>query len=288
MIHFIRFLLLVLPAFSVVAQTSYCTFDQIRRKDVSGCICQGHKDDCDPVKGCDACGFEIKERRTHSKAPQCPVGCTAQDWNCRGCGIWYTTLCNSLQLCLKGSKCVSSNKISKNGPSSWILLPQDEPLITNTDLLPGILEMANNPGKYGDAFDFAQRNYDPDKQALALNSVRTRTMEQFHIHVCSKPTTQNPRVIKRLQAAKLNPTKELLPIPKLKPTDPNLWCKSVASGKGPVTDFVQSIHALFQKPKAVCKEIAGAAIVQDFNKNRWGCVTDSKDGPLPDFCSGYH
>ncbi|KAM0253073.1 hypothetical protein ACHAQJ_007449 [Trichoderma viride] len=144
--------------------------------------------------------------------------------------------------------------------------------------------MAKNYKKYGGGFDFAQEkaNYNPAKEALALNSVRSRTQEQFHIHVCHRPTTQNPRVIAILDKAKHNPTKELKQIP-----GHDLYCVTVEKGKGPIKDFAESIHNLLDVPTPpVCRGLAGAAIIQDSYQNTWGCVTGSKDGPLADFCAG--
>jgi hypothetical protein len=166
----------------------------------------------------------------------------------------------------------------------WVLLPEAEPLVTSTDLLPGILEMADNPQKYGGAFDFAQERYNPDRQALVLNSVRSRTMEQFHIHLCYKPTKMNPKVIAILDKATLNPTTELKQIP-----NQDLWCMSVEKGKGPLKDFEKAIHKfLTPGKKNPCRGLAGAAIIQDSKMNTWGCVTGDQHGPLPAFCAGHN
>ncbi|KAL6906740.1 hypothetical protein GGI43DRAFT_395592 [Trichoderma evansii] len=294
MIQFIRFLLIVLPTLSSIAQGAFCTLDDIRDKNVAQthCDCRPHVDQCTPVQGCFTCGLEIKKKCTHGGlSEKCYVGCTDKDWNTKGCGIWYHTLCNELQLCLKGNpSCQTSTQIKKGGGMSWIVLPEgNDPLVTTTDLLPGILEMAHNSGRYGGAFDFAQEKYDPTKQALALNSVRSRTMEQFHIHMCPKPQ-KGTKILKRLEKA--TPTSYMKYIPTLNPGDPNLWCLGV-KGKGPIKNFVETIGKELaqlakidpktQKP-FICEGLASAAIIQDGHLNTWGCISENKDGPIGDFC----
>lgn len=290
MIQFIRFLLLVLPFLSSVAQGTYCTFNEIRTKNVGKCTCQKHQDKCAAVVGCQTCTWDIKEKRTHGGPKEgCYVGCKDKDWNCRGCGVWYTSLCNQLQLCLKGSPHCQAEPKVQPGSTSWIVLPEGkDPLVTTTDLLPGILEMLNNPGKYGGAFDFAQDHYNPKTQALALNSVRSRTMEQFHIHMCPRPA-KGTKVLPRLDKATPASSSNMQFIPKTKPDDPNLWCLGV-KGKGPIKNFVQAINAQLQKidPKTkkplICKGLASAAIIQDSHLNTWGCVSDDPKGPIGNFC----
>lgn len=286
MIRFIKFLLIGLPAFSSIAQAvSDCKSNAITHKDVLGCNCQGHLNLCSVSNPpCQTCGLDIQKRSTNSHTPACIPGCTDNDSKCSSCGIWFSTLCNRIKDCLKGKPCDSSVKISKNGPMAWVLLPGGtEPLITTTDLLPGILEMADHPTIYRDAFNFAQdpKHFNIDKQSLALNSVRSRTMEQFHIHICSR---SKPPAVARLNKAKANPTKKLVEILPKGPNEPRLWCMSVA--KGPITGFVEAIEELLHRggPNPICRGVAGAGILQDDNKRRWGCVTDYRDGPLPYFC----
>ncbi|KAK1246954.1 hypothetical protein MKX08_000756 [Trichoderma sp. CBMAI-0020] len=224
-----------------------CRTKEIQHKDVLSCICQDHQKGCKP------------------SAP------------------FY---------CLKGKPCDASGTVIQNGPMVWVYLPGgDEPLITTSDPLPGILEMANHPTIYKDAFNFAQdpKHFEPDHRALVLNSVRSRTMEQFHIHKCFRPTTGSPRALARLDKAPLNPTKKLIEILPRKPLEPRIWCMGVAKNKGPVTDFVEAIEELLHRggKDPICPGLAGAAVIQDNNGRRWGCVTDNREGPLPYFCAGH-
>jgi hypothetical protein len=284
MVRFIKFLFIGIPILSSVVQAGDCNSVDIKNKNVANCDCQGHNNDCYPAS-CKICNLNIDNRLTKS----CVPGCTDADKKCKGCGLWFSTLCNHLKDCLKGKQCDASGKVQTNGPMVYVYLPEDEPLITTTNPLPGILEMADHASTYKDAFNFAQepKNFDPSRQALVLNSVRARTMEQFHIHVCYRPTDQNPRVLARLDKAKLNPSKTLKEIPPMGQKDPGLWCVSVEKGKGPVTGFVESIAGLLASAPPPCKGLAGAGIIQDNHGNRWGCVTDNQQGPLPYFCSGH-
>lgn len=292
MIRFIKFLLVGLPAFSSVVQAAGdCKSDEIEHKNVLNCNCQGHLDLCPAsMPLCKTCGFDIQYRKTKSHSPACIPGCTDNDATCSGCGIWFSTLCNHLKDCLKGKACDASGPVITNGPMVWVYLPGgNEPLFTTTDRLPGILEMADHPIIYKDAFNFAQdpKYFDPSSRALVLNSVRSRTMEQFHIHKCFRPTTGSPRALARLDKAKANPTKTLEEILPKGKDDPRLWCMSVT--KGPVTDFVQAIEELLHRggTDPICRGLAGAAVIQDNHQRRWGCVTDNQQGPLPYFCAGH-
>lgn len=290
MIRFIKFLLVSLPAFSSVVQAGDCKSNEIQHKDVLKCNCQDHSDKCPALTNCNPiCNLSIDNRKTKS----CVPGCTDADAPCKGCGLWFSTLCNHIKDCLKGKACDASGKVQQNGPMVWMYLPGgNEPLITTTDRLAGIEEMADHPTIYKDAFNFAQdpKHFEPDSRALVLNSVRARTMEQFHIHKCFRPTTASPRALARLDKAPPNLTKKLVEILPKGPKEPRLWCMSVAKGQGAVTGFVEAIEELFHRggKDPVCKGRAGAAVIQDNNQRRWGCVTDNQQGPLPYFCAGHN
>ncbi|KAH6604784.1 hypothetical protein Trco_006491 [Trichoderma cornu-damae] len=279
MIRSIRLLSILLPALASLVQAAEveraappCTISDIHNLDVAGCTCQPHHDGC--FTACSTCGWNIKDRNTKS----CTPGCTDNDWDCKGCGVWFSTLCD----CLKGggSGCTHTGTVKPHGPMIWVLLPKGEHLITTTDLLPGILEMANDASRYEEGWDFAQKNHDPSSQALALNSVRSRTHEQFHIHICPKPTSKDPRAYGILSKAALNPTNKLKAIAGYN----DLFCMSVEKGKGPIKGFATAIHD-FLGEKKVCDGLAGAGIIRDAGDNTWACVTSNKDGPLAYFCA---
>ncbi|KAL7788626.1 hypothetical protein V8C37DRAFT_388014 [Trichoderma ceciliae] len=282
MIQFIRFLPILLPALASLVQADAatpllppCNISDIQGMNVNGCECQKHHDGCSAT-GCYTCGLLINDRHTNYK--NCDVGCTNDDKYCMGCGVWFSTLCD----CLKGSssKCNHTGEVKPNGPMIWVLLPKDEPLVTTTNLLPGILEMTEDYQKYGGGWDFAQERYDPGTQALALNSVRSRTMEQLHIHLCPKPTKQEPKVFDILSKATLNPTHRFVKV------QDDLYCISVENGKGPLKNFAEDIHN-FMKEKKICEGLLGAGIMRDYHNNTWGCITGNWDGPVASFCAGH-
>lgn len=246
----------------------FCNRNEIHTMNLAGCRCQGHRTGCAP--DCHTCGFKIDKRHTKS----CDPGCTDNDANCEGCGLLFSTLCD----CLKGpSGCIHTGTVKPNGGPIWVLTPKGEPLVTTTDLLPGILEMAKDPSRYEEGWDFAQEHYNPREQALALNSVRSRTHEQFHIHICKKPG-KTDRALAILETAKHNPTKHLIEVGK------DLYCMTVEKGNGPVKGFVAAIQE-FLKKGTVCDGLAGAGIIRDSHENLWACVSGNSAGPLAEFCA---
>ncbi|KAL7810566.1 hypothetical protein V8C44DRAFT_358784 [Trichoderma aethiopicum] len=278
----IKYLLLLLSAFVLLIQASpqappppklpYCDMKQIHTMDVAKCRCRPHYKGC--FTAARTCHLDIPNRHTNSYYP----GCTDNDKLCLGCGLWFHTLCD----CVKGpSGCTHEGTVQPNGQQVWFLTPKGEKLVTTTDILPGILEMAKDPAKYGEAWNFAQRYYDPGSEALALNSVRARTHEQFHIHVCKKPDVKkDAKVLKILDTAKHNtgPTLEQI-------GNNDLWCRTVTKNNGPVRNFAQAIQA-FLATGQLCEGLAGAAIIRDSHENLWACVTGDQHGPLAQFCAG--
>ncbi|EGR44193.1 uncharacterized protein TRIREDRAFT_124259 [Trichoderma reesei QM6a] len=276
----IQYLLLLLGAFATLIQASpqakpplpYCDMKQIHTMNVANCRCRPHYKGC--FTAARTCHMDIPNRHTNSYYP----GCTDNDKLCLGCGLWFHTLCD----CVKGpSGCTHQGTVQPNGDQVWFLTPVGEKLVTTTDILPGILEMADNPAKYGESWNFAQKYYDPGSEALALNSVRARTHEQFHIHVCKKPDVKkDAKVLKILDTAKHNtgPTLEQV-------GNNDLWCRTVTKGNGPVRHFAEAIQA-FLATGQLCKGLAGAAIIRDAHENLWACVTGDQHGPLAQFCAG--
>ncbi|KAL6878570.1 hypothetical protein J3F83DRAFT_723051 [Trichoderma novae-zelandiae] len=279
----IKYILILLTAFAMLIQAQpqakpapspklppYCDSNQITTMDVKKCRCRPHYNGC--FTKVDTCKLDIPNRHTNSKLP----GCSDNDKLCQGCGLWFHTLCD----CIKGpSGCEHEGTVTPGGKAVWFLTPKDEKLVTTTDVLPGILEMAKDPAKYEEAWTFAQKHYDPGSEVLALNSVRSRTHEQFHIHVCKRPdVSKDPKVLKILETAPHNTG------PTLKRVGNNdIWCRTVASGNGPVRNFVAAIQA-FLKTKTLCEGLVGAAIIRDSHQNLWACVTGDQHGPLAQFC----
>lgn len=288
MMQVIRVLFTLLPALASLAQAANpkpsptpkptpCNVNNIRFMDVASCTCEPHHT-TSAKPGCNTCGWQIKERHTWS----CIPGCVESDWDAQGCGLYFSTLCD----CLKGG-CKHTGQIKKDGDMIWVLTPKGEKLVTTSDKIAGIKEMVDDHKKYNSGWDFAQDNYLPGTQALALNSLRSRTHEQIHIHVCTKPDSQkDPRALKILSHAALNPTNRLLEV---KGTDPDkpLYCMSVeqpkGGGVGRIEYFATALHNFFQEGK-ICEGLTGAGIIRDYRNVTWACATGNKDGPLAEFC----
>ncbi|PNY25388.1 uncharacterized protein TCAP_04677 [Tolypocladium capitatum] len=151
-----------------------CETSQLIHIDVNSCTC--------PPKPmgrstpCLACGSNPIKRING-----CTGGCVDKHSGCEGCGIWFRTPCDHLK---HQKTCKNSGTIiQKNGPAVWVLLEasgSSDDLIATTEPPPwrprnGTESRGARPG-----LDL------PTNQALAMNSVRTRTHEQVHIHVRSR------------------------------------------------------------------------------------------------------
>ncbi|EHK26486.1 uncharacterized protein TRIVIDRAFT_63787 [Trichoderma virens Gv29-8] len=258
-----------------------CLIKDIRQMDVSGCTCEPHSSKCDKT-GCMTCKANIENRHTK----HCAVGCTDDDKECQGCGLWFSTLCN----CLKYQDCKHTGTITPHGDSIFVLTNNGEQLITTTDLLPGILE-ARNATRYEPGWRFAQEHYNRANQALALNSVRSRTHEQFHIHVCNRPNSTDPRILDILDNIPKSQHIYGKDLKKVGNHD-DLYCRTIEKGQTPIVyDFVTAIDAILDDKTLnevgkICHGFAGAGIIQDSHGNVWACVTGNREGPLFRFCEG--
>lgn len=278
--HLITILLpILLSVFTSLAQdtatshtskkrATYCSSVQIHSMDVAQCDCQPQQSSCSTI--CPVCTPVLQSKKY---TLSCTGGCTDQESSCEGCGIWFHTLCD----CLKNQAiCTTSGPVTQGGPMIWALLSQGsgDNLVTTTDLLPGILEMAANPTRYDPGWVFAQRQYQPSTQALALNSYRARTQEQLHIHVC----TLNQGTYNTLSSEPLISSGHLEQLT----GDPSLYCLTVPGG-GTVNHFASTIQD-FLNHNTVCQELVGAGIMQDKHGNTWACVTTNSAGPIGKFC----
>ncbi|KAL7914668.1 hypothetical protein GGI35DRAFT_434960 [Trichoderma velutinum] len=305
MAQFINFLLIFLSAFVSLIQAQAqgkaspspspspkpppaCLIKDIRGMDVSKCTCEPHHKDTCHKDGCTACRGAADIQFRFTKSVNCHPGCTDDDKECTGCGLWFSTLCT----CLRYDDCNKTASYS-NPPKDqaiFVLTNSDERLVTTTDLLPGILEMANNPPRYEVGWKFAQGNFDPKTQALVLNSVRSRTHEQLHIHVCDKPEPADPRVLAILDNI---PKKDHNLGRQLKQVanHEDLYCRTIEAGSKDmnVYDFVAAIKEVLDNQSLdvdgkICHGFAGAAIIRDNHLNIWACVSGNRDGPLSRFC----
>ncbi|KAH6893009.1 hypothetical protein B0T10DRAFT_604280 [Thelonectria olida] len=245
----------------------YCTTANITAMDVEKCICKDKPTGC--LGGqCDVCNPVLTSTKN---TLSCGQGCHQSEEDCEGCGLWFHTLCD----CLKGTTpCVPSSTIKKGAQPVWVHLiggPTVEPLITTTELIPGILEMSHR--KRDEGWYFAHTRWLPDHQALALNSVRVRKQEQVHIHMCHRNATTS-RELTGLDAAQYPSLRPL-------PHDEEMWCLATS---GTLNRFATTVNDFLGSHKKICPQRVGAGVIQDGNGNTWGCVTTNTAGPISRFC----
>lgn len=249
---------------------NYCTSEEISSMNVDNCTCRPFGTKC--FSKCPVCNIPVLNATKYTT--QCDIGCVTPEAECEGCGIWFDSLC----WCLKSpGKCNTNGDIRPFGDQIWVHLVSQQAmkddLITTNELSTGILEMEKQPLKFNDGWVFAQTEYKPATQALALNSYRVRTQEQIHIHLCNRSTTF-PGI---LDSETPNYSNTLLPLSQ----DPSTSCVTVPPN-GLLKNFATNIAAFLRK--STCKELVGAGIIQDTSGQTWGCVTTISGGPLGIFC----
>lgn len=252
----------------LAAAAAYCTTRELIHMDVSGCDCRPEPKGCS--RTCAGCGFSPTK---HIR--DCTGGCEDSESDCAACGIWFHTLCN----CLKHpGTCQNSGTIQRFGSPVWALLetpPNDDNLVTTTALLPGIRQMGHDAA-HDQGWIFAQSKYSRASQALAMNPVIVRTMEQVHIHLCRRNKAMGSLLAK--ESIKSSSTLVQLT------ADKEMYCLgvdhsvSIKGFSGLVADF------LANPPPNVCKDMVGAAIIQDDKQRTWACATTNRQGPLGKVC----
>jgi hypothetical protein len=158
----------------------------------------------------------------------------------------------------------------------WALLETPgtkDNLITTTQFLPGILQMKPSDDE---AWIFAQSQYKPTTQALAMNPVLVRTMEQVHIHVCDRNKAMGTLLAKET----IRSSSDLVQLA----NDKEMYCLGVDHSVT-VKGFAGILHGfLSQLPKTVCRDMVGAGIIRDDKSRMWACATTNRDGPLAKVC----
>ncbi|CAH0037431.1 unnamed protein product [Clonostachys rhizophaga] len=264
------------------ATPTICSTSEIERMDLSNCRCQEKVSGCQAGVVCEAvCGLPVTKPKD---VLHCDRGCTDDQNNCEGCGIWFHSLCN----CLKTpDKCPHTGTVKKDSHDSvWALITNgtNDDLITNTKIIPSIEELTAQEGNVG--WDFAQsfstdvgfHNY--SATALALNSWRARTHMQIHIHLCDK----NMTTYTHLSTAKELPATPGTSDYRLKQldTDPDLYCISVPKN-GAIQKFGELVD--YFRRGTDCTRRVGAGIMHDKRGNTWGCATFNSAGGVAKFCS---
>lgn len=208
--------------------------------------------------------------------------------SCNSCYLWFHNLCSCIQKLLYtpgSTNCKNSTALKTNNPV-WMLL-EDQRLITTTLPLSGI-EKLQDAGPHADAgWSFAQTKYKRGTQALAMNSMASRTEEQIHIHVCDikdRPCYPSFRT-REILSCLSNDTASRAEYKNMKPVPLMLGdtkCK-VADHKGDNIDIVGDIELEIRKKD--CKLNTGAGIITDSNNFTWACLTDSTMAAEYIFCN---
>lgn len=257
-------LILLSGCLIVTGAAKDCNTSQISSMDVGSCTCAGQLSGCIDYSTCSACGGSSAKKNIKD----CTHGCTDDEWNCKACGLWFHTLCD----CISHPKtCTSSGTISPYARPVWVLLETDN-LVTTTEKLPGILEMKDS---HDQGWIFAQEHRpNPATEAVWLNSVYARDMEQVHIHRC----TRNLQTATLLSQETIRSDKHLVQLK----NDNELYCLGVSSSvtiKGFSAALVE-----FLKSPPVCKDLVGAGILYDTAGRTWACASTTHQGPKGKFC----
>ncbi|ODA83072.1 hypothetical protein RJ55_01581 [Drechmeria coniospora] len=248
------------------AAQSKCTSSEISRMNVTHCDCAGVEHGCS--SNCPVCDVTNLTKAVYHCAT---AGCTDNQYDCGGCGIFFHSLCD----CIQGTvDCPTSSPFKVNSNPIWVLLPAKaphDPLITTTERLPGILEMGHG---HDHGWIYAQEKYNSKTESLWLNSVRARDMEQVHVHMCKR----NENTAKILSHENIVSSSHLVQLK----NDTELYCLGVDHNVT-ITGFSGALSSFLAKPP-VCKELIGAGILHDHKNRTWACASTTHMGPKGKFC----
>lgn len=202
--------------------------------------------------------------------------------SCNSCYLWFQNLCSCIQKLLysQSTNCKNSTALKANN-LVWMLL-ENQRLITTTQPMSGIERLQDIDLHADEGWRFAQGHYNRSTQALAMNSMASRTEEQIHIHVCDvKNRTCYPsgRTREILSCLFRDEYTILKPVPLMLG---DTKCK-VADKKGDLIDIAEDIKSEIRKKD--CKIYTGAGIMTDLNNYTWACVTDSTMAAEYIFCN---
>ncbi|KAH6684990.1 hypothetical protein F5X68DRAFT_233423 [Plectosphaerella plurivora] len=268
----------------------YCSSSDIAHHRVSGCECRPKIETNTCEKQCNT--ISCTPQLTNVKhVNDCSAGCGLDsDGDCKGCGLWFHSVCGCIKDPKNPKKCLADVPISQGSPNTWIRLINDDPkehdLITSTSMIPGILDMTGAPSPYFErGWVYGQKQWKAGTEALAMNPWVVRTMEQVHIHICNLNTTL--RSVLSQQNPKAGQT-TLAPLDTTVHNYQSLWC--MASKKDQVVDnlvqlLADRISVEGKKKGGVCPELFGAGMMMDDQKRTWACATTERHGPLGLFCA---
>jgi hypothetical protein len=242
-----------------------CSTDRIEKgaTALGGCQCSAGKEKEPKCQKCPLTECNVPGLLSVSRLATCNQGCIDANHPCDNCFLWFDSVCN----CQKHGNCPTFNLNPE-----WVRIASGK-LISTTKKTPGVLQLQSEaPWQYG------QRDLDRPNKALTINSVKTRTQEQIHIHVC--PVKE---IVQRILASqKYTDFQDMGPI-KMPVADPNPWLCKVNPTKGQTISGVTA-DLQNQIKKAKCKDFIGAAVVVDSNDRAWACVTTDDQPTQYTFC----
>jgi CDP-diacylglycerol pyrophosphatase len=135
----------------------------------------------------------------------------------------------------------------------------DDNLITATQLIPGIRELyVEDPWTWG------QQLWKPGKGALAINSVRTRSQEQIHMHIC-RAHDETQKFLGQLDF-----TQYLKAMTEV--TEKKWMCQAGETGATSMDGMVAKVQGQLANDRW-CPDFIGAAMIADSKGRIWACVT---------------
>ncbi|KAJ5677361.1 uncharacterized protein N7477_002994 [Penicillium maclennaniae] len=230
-----------------------CKGNEITTRQVSHCQCQltvgTQCKNCDLSQDCPNSGSIY----SHSQLEKCGVGCTDDNNACNSCYIWFEQLCK----CLQDGAAVCPQSPSTSAGAYWVLMSSGS-LMTTTQLIPGIRELSIE-----DPWEWGQQLYTRGSQALAINSARTRSQEQIHMHICSI----NQAAQTYLDNLDHTNYQSLTKIPG-KPW----YCRANQNKGQPISGVTADTQNRLASGQ-VCVDYVGAAVIVDSRDRTWACVT---------------
>ena len=241
-----------------------CKGSEITSRQVGHCQCtSGKSTQCKNCGLSSDCPKEIGIH-SHSQLEKCYMGCTDDNQECDSCFLWFVELCQ----CLQDGPGVCPQRQSTTAGAYWVLMSAGR-LMTTTELMPGILNLPTE-----DPWEWGQQLWQRGAQALAINSVVTRSQEQIHMHICPVDSGAQEYL------AFLDPTKYLA-MTKI-PGMPWLCRASTQTGQS-ITGVTADTRA--QIANAQCADYLGTAVIVDSKDRTWACVTyDAVDATEHIFC----
>lgn len=200
----------------------------------------------------------------------CNTVCGSDNRECHGCDIWYGGVCE----CLKSyplpntvAGCYGNTPWQGPGnglPPVWILRNSAN-LISSTVLNTGI-ENLNQMPVNNEGWLLGLAHINTATQALAMNSVNTRTRNEIHIHLCNK----NNAVSSYLGTQAASPNFAPFAIPGTTTS----YCKTTQNGM-PITPSSDFVNWVAQNPSANINTLGIGVLTDTHNNYIWTCISTS-------------